>query len=57
MINAPCHGTAIHLSVLYHAGIGFTILLRLSLRPAIASLKLVTVIQSLNPTRNTTDKV
>ena len=29
--HAPCHGTAIHLSVLDHAGIGFTILLRLSL--------------------------
>ena len=33
MVNAPCHGTAIHLSVLDHAGIGFTILLRLSLTP------------------------
>ena len=33
MINAPCHDTAIHLSVLDHAGIGFTILLRLSLTP------------------------
>ena len=31
--HAPCHGTAIHLSVLDHAGIGFTLLLRLSLTP------------------------
>ena len=34
MVNAPCHGTAIHLSVLDHAGIGFTLLLRLSLTPS-----------------------
>ena len=32
--HAPCHGTAIHLSVLDHAGIGFTLLLRLSLTPS-----------------------
>ncbi|KAL4322232.1 hypothetical protein AHAS_Ahas14G0189900 [Arachis hypogaea] len=57
MVQVRCHRTANHLSVLDHTGIGFTILLRLSLRPALASLKLVTVIQSLNPTRNTIDKV
>ncbi|QHN92440.1 uncharacterized protein DS421_17g583770 [Arachis hypogaea] len=52
-----CHRTANHLQVLNHAGIGSAILLRLSLRPALVSLKLVTAIRSLNPTRNTTDKV
>ena len=46
VVNAPCHGTAIHLSVLDHARIGFTILLRLSLHPAIASFKFVTAIPS-----------
>ena len=30
-----CHSTANHLSVLDHAGIGFTILLRLSLTPSL----------------------
>ena len=46
--NSPmrCHCMANHLSVLDHTGIGFTILLRLSLRPALASLKLVTAIPS-----------
>ena len=46
--NGPmrCHCMANHLSVLDHTGIGFTILLRLSLRPALASLKLVTAIPS-----------
>ena len=41
-----CHCMANHLSVLDHTGIGFTILLRLSLRPALASLKLVRAIPS-----------
>ncbi|QHN77370.1 ARM REPEAT PROTEIN INTERACTING WITH [Arachis hypogaea] len=46
--NGPMryHCMANHLSVLDHTGIGFTILLRLSLRPALASLKLVTAIPS-----------
>ena len=57
MVQMLCHSTANHLEVLDHTGIGFTLLLRLSLRPVLASLKFVTVIQSLNPTRNTTDKV
>ena len=41
-----CHGTANHLEVLDHTGIGFTLLLRLSLCPALASLKFVTAIPS-----------
>ena len=57
MVQVRCHRTANYLQVLDHTGIGFTILLRLSLRPALASLKSITVIQSQNPTRNTTDKV
>ena len=46
--NSPmrCHCMANHLEVLDHTGIGFTTLLRLSLRPALASLKLVTAIPS-----------
>ena len=33
-VHVRCHGTAIHLSVPDHAGIGFTLLLRLSLTPS-----------------------
>jgi len=46
--NGPMryHCMANHLLVLDHTRIGFTILLRLSLRPALASLKLVTAIPS-----------
>ena len=56
-VQVRCHRTANHLQVLNRTRIGFTILLRLSLRPTLASLKFITVIQSQNPTRNTTDKV
>ena len=57
MVRCAVTAWLIILEVLDHTGIEFTILLRLSLRPALASLEFVTVIQSQSPTRNTTDKV
>ena len=58
MFNAPCHGTAIHLSVLNQAGIESSdSFASVTNAPPARSLKHVTVIQSLNPTQNTTDKV
>ncbi|QHN92713.1 uncharacterized protein DS421_17g586230 [Arachis hypogaea] len=57
MVRCTVTAWLIILEVLDHTGIEFTILLRLSLRPALASLKFVTVIQSQSPTRNTIDKV
>ncbi|MED6179065.1 hypothetical protein PIB30_113634, partial [Stylosanthes scabra] len=56
MVRCAVTAWLIILEVLDHTGIEFTILLRLSLRPALASLEFVTVIQSQSPTRNTTDK-
>ena len=57
MVQMLCHSTANHLRFSIMLEQDSPPLLRLSLRPALASLKLVTVIQSQNPTQNTTDKV
>ena len=58
MFNAPCHGTTIQLSVPDHVGIESSdSFASVTNAPPARSLKHVTVIQSLNPTQNTTDKV
>ena len=58
--NVPmlCHSMANHLSVLGQAGIESSdSFASVTNAPPARSLKHVTVIQSLNPTQNTTDKV
>ena len=57
--NGPmrCHCMANHLSVLDHAGIGFTLLLRLSLTPNTREFEARHSHPFPDPTRNITDKV